>query len=229
MYLELENLKIEIEKNVKRTNELEVEKHKLIADGVRVQQELFQSLVDDCSIKEQRALQKELDATERDLKLTEDKIELVKEKKQKELRILLNDAKIGMDRELKFEREKLDDMVKDLRKLKAEYLMFVLLLHSRVVKIQDIRRGFLAASHKINCRDFDRGYFSLIPEINLTSTHSGIDKPVGILEREFVEAYKFGRVQPWVKLYIQTGIILESNEEANKKLSELAEKKEGDK
>lgn len=229
-FVELTNFQVEFDKVSERLNELKAEKQRLLEDGAKVQQELFNTLADDATtLKEQRAKQKELEQIEKDLFLIERKIEAISKKNAGRLNDLLKVAKTGQDREIAKEQQKLDEMIVQLRKYKAEYLGYCVELHQQVVKLEEIRRDFLDAAHRIGVSEYNRCYFHLIPTINLTSNHGGDDKMLAPIEREILDAFRLGKVQPWIKLYILTDgkVLVESNQEAERQLMELM--KDGDK
>lgn len=229
-YKELLKFWIEFNKMQERLTELNNEKQELIEVGATLEQQYFELLASDhAGIKEQRAKQKEIENCHKDLDIIDRKISAISQKNAETLRGLLDETKIAQTREISKEQQKLNEMIVQLRKYKAEYLAYCIELHQQVSRIQEIRRDFLDAANRIGVNDYDRGYFHLIPTINLISNHDGDDKMLAPVEREILDAFRLGKVQPWIRLYILTDgkELVESNQEAEKRLMELM--KDGDK
>lgn len=110
------------------------------------------------------------------------------------------------------------ELVGELRKHKAEYLGHVLRLNEAYRSVDEVAVAYdqMAAKAGINERKLCH-----LPVINLTSTYQGKDRTLGVLENETLEAFRSGIVQPWVKLYLDHGILVESNMEAEDKYREL--------
>ncbi|PWK07033.1 hypothetical protein [Tumebacillus permanentifrigoris] len=155
---------------------------------------------------------------EADLQRMEEHHSLIVAGKNKRLQSYLPEARSAAELEIKAGKDRLGELIGELRKYKAEYLGHVLRLNAAFRSVDQIAEAYGNMSAKAGKEERKLVH---MPTLNMTSTFAGLDAPIGVLEREILDAFRAGTVQPWVRLYLEHGILVDSNQETEAKFREL--------
>lgn len=200
-----------------RVQDLEAKIYEKKVERTDLQRKYQDSVLDgsDAEIKKMKA---QLLKIEDELQQMEEHLALIVAGKHNRLQTFLPDAKSAAQVEINEGMDRLTAMIGELRKYKAEYLGHVLRLNEAFRSVEEI-----AASYDRMATEAGKDERKLVymPTLNLTSTHAGLDAPIGVVENEILEAFRAGKVQPWVRLYLEHGILVETNAEAEAKFREL--------
>lgn len=181
-------------------------------------QRKYQDSVLDGSDAEMKKMKSRLAKVEDDLQQMEEHLALIVSGKHERLQTFLPEAKAAAQMEINEGMDRLNAMIGELRKYKAEYLGHVLRLNEAFRSVEEIAVSY---GNMTTMAGKDDRKLVYMPTLNLTSTHAGLDAPIGVVEDEILEAFRTGKVQPWVKLYLEHGVLVETNVEAEAKFRDM--------
>jgi len=156
-----------------------------------------------------KAVRDELDDVERQLEVADKKIELLRQKMQEELSAMLTEVKRGRDRFIAEVHKRFYEATKELKRLRALYMIAVKRLHDIHAEAATAAHSYLEAARIVGVdasRDFVR-----MPTINFYGMYEGPKHCHGILQHEVMQTLNHGTLPAWINDYLEEGIITESD------------------
>lgn len=132
------------------------------------------------------------------LKETKLEIEEAQVRKKERLTGVLDALKKGRDREIAAARRKMMTKKEELKRFRAEYLLFIQQIAEIRQYARDVDRAFKKTAKTITPQ-FDQEPFSF-PHLNLHNPY-GKEEALGILETEVQQVYRSGKLPEWVEAY----------------------------
>lgn len=178
--------------------------------------------IDDGSRKTQAEMSKclrqaeDLDKQVRDISK---RIERIRQLKNDKLRELLPGLHQARNLALEQQRQKVFNCKKGALELKAKTILFFRELNKPFKEAQKLDNEFKTACHLVGDHTYDRDWLNM-PALNLTSTYTGRYAPLAALPNDLTDAYNFGYIPAFVRLYESTGEIL-PEEKAAEKLAQI--------
>ena len=211
-----------------RVKQLESEKADIEAKIAKAREMYEISLIDDIddgNRKTQAELSKHLRQAEDLEKQVRDitkRVAHVNQLKNEKLREMLPELHQARNAALEQKRKEVLDCANGAFELKAKTILYFRDLHKPIVEASQVDGNFKTACHLAGDHSYDRDWLSM-PTLNLTSTYTGRYDPLVALPQDLTDAFHFGKIPAFVRLYELTGEVL-SQDAAIKRLAEMERK-----
>lgn len=165
---------------------------------------------------------KAIEKLEKEYSEIEEMVQGINDSRNEHLRKLLPEINTEFNKVAARVYSDIENQIPGLRECKARYIAFVYglwVLHQEVSKAyQQLQRVHSITGDKLTRKPS-------MPRINFFNSGEGWDKCLAIFEHEIMEAYHSGKVAKWVQLFLETGEVVDNDQEAVKRFNEI--KKEG--
>ncbi|MTV50056.1 hypothetical protein GJ688_13855 [Heliobacillus mobilis] len=191
-----------------------------------LKQEYSEMLLGDVPQADLSKKKRELDRVSQELADYDERIEAVRQLRLDKLRSRLPELNEAKLREYDRRSEVYKATIPEARRLKAELLLYYCQMRRKINDIRAVHNQFMEAVNACNLDELPfltyKRQTPHIPVFSLLSTYSGgMDAPFAPLEEEIINAFEYAKVQPWIRLYGETGELLSDSIKANKRLQEL--------
>jgi prefoldin subunit 5 len=167
--------------------------------------------------KEAVKVRDEIEVLNKEITSISDIIETIETFARQKLAEYMPEIEAARNEAIQEHLDALNNTIPDLRRKRAEYLLFVAELNEHKRKAQEIQYEFENICNRLGVPNNTR---LNIPVLNLFSTHDGADKALGVLQNEVLLAYQTGSLPLWVQYYRETGELV-TEDEARELLKKL--------
>jgi hypothetical protein len=141
----------------------------------------------------------EIEKVEKELAMVNERIIAIQSAKIERLRQELPEMRKEYDRKMAERRAEFDAKVKDMRRMKAEYLLFLRDFGRLSNEMREIHDRFVENARLVS-NEYEKWRFTP-PTVNLFNDYEGQDKMNAPTEREIYNAFHRGIVPAWVLQY----------------------------